>query len=445
MGGSSGTNEGGIPDAPETSRPPEQPKPAKPAILQGILAPPWTAACTVHTECCGLPAGPSVYSTAVEARIEISEAPTLGAAAEEVVRALEAGAAPEARGWDLALVLVTTAHGELEPTVAAEIGARVGARRTAVAQVEGLLGPDAEWVARPGLAVVALRGDLAVHSVDHARGREAEVGEELAACLGPLGRDDLVLAIADAHELDARALAAGLGACFPASVLGVGVEGAAGSSACHALDGERASGGVLGVRLSAASELRCALAPGVRLREIRRADEVRGNWIYRLSGASALEEFRDAAGVLWNDENRARRSVFVALPDGEGKPPHAALVRAVVGTDEESGAIALADSVEAGSQLAFAVRDADAAREALSIAAGALDRVAAQGLGVGFAASCPDRGAQLFGHEGLEAGYLASAFGFAPWVGLIGSFQIAGTPNSSASLLTHSAALVRLV
>ena len=379
----------------------------------------------------------------MRARIQLSDAPIQQDAADQVATRL---AAESGAACDLALVFVSTAHGALDLASAADLGARLGARRTAVAQVEGLLAEDVEWVNRPALAALALSGDIAAHSVDHVRGREAEVGDELAASLGPLGPNDLVLAIADAHDFDAQAFAGGMRSCAPASVLGVGVEGAGGFHATHALDGEITTGGVLGLRLRATQTLKCAIAPGVQLREVRRVDEARGNWLHALSGASALEEFRDAAGVLWNDEHRARRSVFVALPDGDDSgEPHAALARAVVGIDEEAGAIALADSVVPGSRIAFALRDGDAARGALSSAARSLGGIAPRGTGVGFAASCPSRGAALFGHPGMEAAYLASAFGFAAWVGLLGSFQVGGTPGSPASLLTGAGALVRAV
>ena len=393
-----------------------------------------------------LPRGPGarplLYSATVIARVAVSGAAVAEAALDDVASQLAEGGAS---GCALALILVGTAHGAVEPRALWQLGERIGARHVAVAQVEGLLASDEEWLGRPVLAALALDGDLAVHSIDSARGHEADIGEEIAACLGPLSEHDLVLAIADAHDLDARAFACGLAACAPAALLGVGVEGAAGTHAWHGVDGEVARGGVLAVRLRAARAPGCALAPGLRLRAHRRVDRARGNWLCELSGAPALEEFRDAAGVLWNDEQRARRSVFVALPDGPDGAPHPALARAVVGLDPEAGAIALPEPVEPGASVAFALRDESAARESLAAAAESLETVAASDSGVGFAATCGARGESLFGHAGLEASYIGRALGRAPWIGLVGSFQIAATPGSPASLLTHAGALVRLV
>jgi small ligand-binding sensory domain FIST len=344
----------------------------------------------------------------------------------------------------LAIAFVSTAHGcgaaPLRTSGLAGAGAAVAVH------VEGVMSEAGERVATPAVAVLAIggaEGGFDLHTFDHGRGRERELGEELVETFAELGRDDLVLVIADAHGLDPRSLAAGLSCCAPASVLGVGVAGPAGGAAAHSIDGESFEGGALAIRLRAPSALRCALAPATSICATRTVTSARGNWIVELDGASALEEFRDAAGALWDDERRAMRSVLVALPECPGAEPEPALVRGVVGIDEEQGAIALAEPVEIGQRLSFARRDALTAREALAAAAQRLEPLADRG-GIGLAASCRARGEELFGHAGIESGYLSHAFRPAPWLGLIGSYQIAGTHTSASELLTHTAALVRL-
>jgi small ligand-binding sensory domain FIST len=359
-------------------------------------------------------------------------------------------AAAEARGSldgdpELAIAFVSTAHGPLGAELCQRTRDLAGARTSAAVHVEGLLSETGERGATPVVAVLALGvAAFDLHSFDHARGREHELGEELVANLEPIVANDLVLVVADAHELDSRPLAAGLAQCAPAAVLGIGVEGPARGAAAHAIDGEVSTGGAFGLRLRAPRELRCALAPGAALRETRTVSRARGNWIFELDGVAALEEFRDAAGALWRDERRAMRSVLVALPDQPGGEPDPALVRGVVGIDPEQGAIALAESVESGERVAFARCDPLAAREALASAAERFASLAARS-GIGLAASCRTRGEELFGQSGIESGYLAQAFRPGPWLGLVGSYQLAGTPGSASNLLTHTAALVRLV
>ncbi|MEE2664671.1 MAG: FIST C-terminal domain-containing protein [Myxococcota bacterium] len=347
----------------------------------------------------------------------------------------------------LAIAFVSTAHGCSAALRQASVPGLAGAGVCVAVHVEGVISDAGERAAMPAVAVLALGGAgvrFDLHSFDHARGREDELGDELVATFADLGCDDLVLVVADAHELDPRSLAAGLSRCAPACVLGVGVEGPAGGPAAHAIDGEVSEGGALAIRLRAPSALRCALAPATSLCGTRTVTSTRGNWIVELDGASALEEFRDAAGALWDDERRAMRSVLVALPELPGAEPEPALVRGVVGIDPEQGAIALAEPVEVGQRLAFARRDALAAREALAAAGESLAPLS-EGGGIGLASSCRARGEALFGHAGIESGYLARAFRPAPWLGLIGSYQIAGTRRATSSLLTHTAALVRLV
>ena len=378
----------------------------------------------------------------MHAAVGVSHSSDLTRAIEEASAIARAGLAGDA---ELALTFVSTAHGRIGAGVGRVAAQALGVGRSATAHVEGLLCPEGEHTGTPVVAVLGLAGtDFEIYSFDHARGREGELGEELAATFGPLGGDDLVLVVADAHELDARPLAAGLAACAPAAVLGVGVEGPARSPSAHLVDDELVERGALAVRLRAPRALRCALAPAASLGEPRTVSRARGNWILELDGVSALEEFRDAAGALWDDERRAMRSVLMALPDAPGAEPSPALLRSIVGIDEQVGAIALAESLEPGARVAFARRDAQAAREALSAAAQPISSLG-EGGGLGLAASCRARGEELFEHAGIEAGYLARAFAESPWLGLIGSYQIGATAGCPANLLTHTGALVRLV
>jgi len=367
--------------------------------------------------------------------------------ARAIEQAGDAARASLAEPAALAIAFVGTAHGGGSVLGHSNVSGLAGAGVCVAVHVEGVISDTGEHAAAPAVGVLALGGDpvrFDLHSFDHARGREDELGQELVASFADLSSDDLVLVIADAHDLDPRSLATGLSRCEPASVLGVGVEGPAGRTAAYAIDGEISEGGALAIRLRAPSSLRRALAPATSLGGTRTVTKTRGNWIVDLDGVSALEEFRDAAGALWDDERRAMRSVLVALPGLPGGEPEPALARGVVGIDQEHGAIALAEPAEVGQRLAFARRDALVAREALAAAGERLGPLA-EGEGFGLAASCRARGEALFGHAGIESGYLARAFRSVPWLGLIGSYQIAGTRSATSNLLTHTAALVRLV
>jgi len=165
--------------------------------------------------------------------------------------------------------------------------------------------------------------------------------------------------------------------------------------------------------------------------------------LLELDGVAALDEFRDAAGVLWDDERRALASVLVALPASPAGPPDAAIVRDVVGIDREEGAIALSEPLEPGARMAFARRDPVAAREALTVVGERLSPQTA-GPGLGLAVSCASRGESFFGHEGVESAYLSRAFDPDVWLGLVGRYQIGTLSCGASGLLTQSAALAHI-
>ena len=345
---------------------------------------------------------------------------------------------------DLAVAFISTAHGCLAPALGRRTRGLGGAAAAAAVQVEGLLGDSGEIVATPAVAVIGCRGlGGALYAFDHGRGREQELGDELLSAFGPFGDEDLLFVVADAHALDARKLAAGLGCCAPATVLGLGVAGPAGGPAVCVVEGESASGGALAVHLRAPVGVRHGLAAGTLLCESRTVSSVRGNWLLGLDGVSALDEFRDAAGALWDDEHRAMRSVLVALPGWPGSDPDPGVVRPVVGIDLEQGAIALAEPVSVGSRVAFARRDSVAALAALSRAAEGLG-AEPDGGGLGLAATCRARGEELFGDAGIESAYLARAFHPDPWLGLVGSYQIGAAAGATPSLLTNATAFAHL-
>ena len=345
---------------------------------------------------------------------------------------------------DSLLVFISAAHGRLPPALGRRLESLAGASDSALCQVEGLLTSEGDLLRTPAVAAVALCGlGGAVHAFEHGRGREVELGEELLATFGPFAETDLLLVLTDAGGLDPRSLAAGLAGCAPATVLGLGVAGPAGEPAGLFQGMDRLVAGAVAVHLRAPRQLSQALAAGAVLGEPRKVSSARGNWLFRLEGVSALDEFRDASGALWDDEERALRSVLVALPPRPGADPDPALARQIVGLDRKRGAIALAEPLPAGATIAFARRDSGSALEALSRATDGVH--AARGPdGLGLAVSCASRGKALFGHGGIESGYLSRAFGPDAWLGLVGSYQLAARAGEPAGLLTHATAFAHL-
>ena len=372
----------------------------------------------------------------------LSQSTDLDRALDLAVDAARAGLGREEP--ETLLTFISTAHGRLRVGLGGPVGDGGGAAVSAACQVEGLLASAGDLLHTPAVAAIGFRGlGGAVYTFDHGRGREQELGDELSAAFGPFGDSDLLLVVADARALDPRALAAGLAACAPAAVLGLGVAGPAGEAAACVHGADRVEGGALAVHLRAPDRLCRDLAPGTRLCEPRTISSARGHWLLELDGACALDEFRDASGALWDDEQRALRSVLVALPPTPGAAPDPGLVREVVGLDSERGAIAVSEPLATGSTIAFARRDPVAALEELSRTTAGLGALPA-GTGLGLAVSCGARGEALFGHAGIESGYLSRAFAPDPWLGLVGSYQLGSRHGASSRVLTHATAFAHL-
>jgi len=90
-----------------------------------------------------------------------------------------------------------------------------------------------------------------------------------------------------------------------------------------------------------------------------------GNVVYELAGEPALERLRGEISALSSAERTlAARGLLAGLVIDENRPEYETgdfLMRGLVGADEESGALALGDTVRVGQTLRFFVRDAASA------------------------------------------------------------------------------------
>lgn len=159
------------------------------------------------------------------------------------------------------------------------------------------------------------------------------------------------------------------------------------------------------------------------LMPLREISEVRGPMVLSIEGEPALEVLSAVAHALV-----AQPLVFVALASERGqdgiRPP--LLLRAVQGVDPARHGLIVSEEVQKGMRLAFAIRDASAARadfearirEIARDAAGAAPRF-------GICLNCAGRGVSLYKKPDTDLRMLKARFGEIPWVGLFSSFEIA--------------------
>jgi small ligand-binding sensory domain FIST len=179
---------------------------------------------------------------------------------------------------------------------------------------------------------------------------------------------------------------------------------------------------------------------------LRVVDEASSGMVLRVGGTPALDllsscmpEIRDAA-----QGNQPQPVVFVALADAGESPRY--VVRPVRGIDPTRRGVMVGPEAKAGMRVAFAVRDAPAARAGLESAA---RTVSQQALGAAprFAIylSCAGRGQGLYGAPDVEARILRHRFGDLPIAGMHSAFELVpwGPGEARVALYTGVLALFR--
>jgi small ligand-binding sensory domain FIST len=188
------------------------------------------------------------------------------------------------------------------------------------------------------------------------------------------------------------------------------------------LDGRVVSQGAVGAHLPGA-EVHPLVAQGCRpVGDPYTTTRADGNVIFELGGRTPLARLHELATALpGRDRELLAQGVHVGMLINEyqAEPRQGDfLIRGIVGTDPQSGAIAVGDEVEAGQTLQFHVRDARTADEDLRHT---LEREVAALAGRRAAGAlmftCNGRGSRLFPEPDHDAGLLTTMLGQIPVAG----------------------------
>jgi small ligand-binding sensory domain FIST len=358
--------------------------------------------------------------------------------------AVEALAATGAERAAAALLFAVGGSVDLAASAAAACDV-LGTRAVASARGHGVLAGASEDETGPAVAVLALTGadGLAFHVAGP--GAEDAIGAEVEARLGRSPTEnDLVVVFADPLASEATRLVAALADLQPATAVAVGAALGAGDQPVLASADRAVRGGLCGLVLALDAPARVAVSQGCRpITDPICVTRVEGNWILELDGKPALDVYREIAREpLAADLRRAAEHVFAALPRRarhRSDPGATWVARRVAGFAPARRAFALPEPLRVGTVLRFALRDADLAREDLSLALNSVGGPASAGLYLSSSA----RGRALFQHSGLEAAIVARALAPAPIAGLFGSFEIAPLAGSP-ELLAHAGVLITL-
>ncbi len=332
---------------------------------------------------------------------------------------------------DLALVFVTgDAYSRAHEALHA-VRRVTGARVVLGCSGSGILTERREVEDGLAVAVLTVRCErlVATPFVFEGQGERPDLGTQLAQQIGAtVAEGGCALVLPDAMGCNPAALLAQLHEALGfVPVLGAV---AAGAPMFELYNTEPAQGALVGIALS-------GLAPVIGVAQgctpigepyvITRAE---ANVIQRIANRPALQVLEEAIRALPDAEARIRHAgVFAGLAMDPAKSPLDRgdfLVRNLVGADQSSGALAVAERVRVGQTVQFQIRDAEASREDLG---GMLDMLAARLGGrrpaFGCYFDCAGRGRGLFGVPDHDVTLIRERLGEFPLVGFFGNGEFA--------------------
>jgi len=251
----------------------------------------------------------------------------------------------------------------------------------------------------------------------------ARIGAALARALAASGASTHFLAL-EPERFDPELLAP-LGALPRAAQLfGFGTTGSPGAVGVLG-DGSLVRGAALALGFRGLTAPVIAVTPAARLlTPLSPISVARGTLVLRLGDEPALDALT-AAGEGLSGEPLLLAALAEEGADVSGVRPEV-FVRPIRGVDPARRGVFVSGEARAGVKMAFAARDAVAAREDFEAATRRLRRSAAGAAPrFGVYVSCTGRGARLYGSYDVDGRLLRAAFGDLPLVGVSGAFQIA--------------------
>lgn len=195
------------------------------------------------------------------------------------------------------------------------------------------------------------------------------------------------------------------------------------------LNGQAFDGGLVGVRLSGAVDIRPVISQGCRVIGERfvvtRAER---NLIHELGGEPALERLQAVFNALPEEARRqASRAVHLGIVIDEHRNRFERgdfLIRNLLGADQTTGAVAVGEVVQEGQTVQFQLRDAASASDEFhSLLVADQERHRRPPLGA-LMFSCCGRGQGLFGKPNHDAGTAAARLKSIPLAGFFAQGEI---------------------
>jgi len=331
---------------------------------------------------------------------------------------------------DLALVFTNDAYADA-PDALHAIRRVTGARVVIGCSGTGILTERREVEDAAAIAVLVVRSEslVATPFAFERQVRRPELGRELAERIGPtVAEGGCALVLPDARGCNPPAL---LGQLHDAlgfvPVLGAV---AAGGPMFELHNTDVFEEALVGVALSGLTPIIGVTQGCTPIGEPYVITHAESNVIQRIASRPALEMLTEA--IRANPDTEARipqAGVFAGLAMDPAKSPLGRgdfLVRNLVGADQSSGALAVAERVRVGQTLQFQIRDARASREDLREMLDELaERLHGRRPAFGCYFDCAGRGRGLFGVPDHDVTLIRERLGEFPLVGFFGNGEFA--------------------
>jgi small ligand-binding sensory domain FIST len=350
------------------------------------------------------------------------------AALEASLEALERSGADHA---DIALVFVTgDVHTRAHEALHA-VRRVTGAPVVLGCSGTGILTERREVEDDLAVAVLAVRCErlVATPFSFERQGEQRDLGTELARRIGPtVAEGGCALVLPDAMGCNPQAL---LGQLHDAlgfvPVLGAV---AAGAPMFELYNTDAVEGALVGVALSGLAPVIGVTQGCTPIGEPYVITHAEGNVIQRIGSRPALEMLTEAIRANPDTQARIRHAgVFAGLAMDPAKSPLERgdfLVRNLVGADQSSGAVAVAERVRIGQTLQFQIRDAEASRQDLREMLDELaERLHGRRPAFGCYFDCAGRGRGLYGVPDHDVSLIRERLGEFPLVGFFGNGEFA--------------------
>lgn len=313
---------------------------------------------------------------------------------------------------DLAFLFLSPDHREDVEAGVASVEEELAPSRLLGCVAQGVVARDRELEEGPAAAVWAASLPKARIECFHA---EAVAANGAMAVAGfPRPQDAALIALlVDPFSFPAAPLLARLNEEHPGLALvgGLAAAGGPGETVLIA-DGEVHEEGAVGAVISGVRTrtlVSQGCAPIGREAVVTRAE---GNVVFELAGQPALERLREEIEALpEEDQVLAARGLLAGIVIDENAPEYGRgdfLMRGLIGADEDSGALAVGESVRVGQTLRFHVRDAAAADQDLR---GALAELRGESVAGALLFTCNGRGTHMFPEPNHDARAVSEALG----------------------------------